>query len=314
MRIKDKTKFMTRITDAIIWLANSLLGKQKKEVLFIQVLQMYLDKYIQEEDLEWCTIEKNQYLLTNIQNFLRSQKLTQLRADQVKIKHMEDLKLWLHKNLDKCKLSHSARHLSLCRRALKFAVQAEIIKYNVLESMEIKRDRYNEVIHMEWEEYLKLVRSHWDSEIYQIVRDLYVFQCNTGLSYADLYKFKVIRDKKGKEWIIGQRSKNDNHYEVPFMPVAKAIYERYDNGLPFIANQTYNRIIKEIAMALNIDKKLTTHTARKTFGTFKFDDGHSSDVIKQMLGQKSVITTEKHYQVFSRKRIEKEMTALSIVH
>ena len=71
-------------------------------------------------------------------------------------------------------------------------------------------------------------------------------------------------------------------------------------------NAVYNRILKEIAAVLNIDKKLTTHTGRNTFATVQDSKGWRRESIALMLGHKSIKRTEIYYVGNSFARIENE--------
>jgi len=287
--------------------------KSKPLPLFYTVLQEYLTKYNSENSkLKTGTREKNDKILENIHRFLSANHLTHLKVDEVRIKHMEELKLWLHRNLGSCCLTHSARHLSFCSRALKYAVNQEYINYNVLESMEIKRDQVKEIVYLEWSEYLKLAGSQFKIDIYNHIRDLYLFQCSTGLSYGELKDYNIITDRKGREWISDGRTKNESAFRVPLFAPAKELHLKYNGRLPVKENGTYNRIIKEIAWQIGIDKHLTTHTARKTFATLRHEEGWSTRSISDMLGN-SMRTCELHYIKRTHQRVENELIRLKVV-
>lgn len=283
------------------------------KILFMDVLREYLEKYNAENELKECTVEKNATIFENIELFFQTNNLNGLEVSDLRIKHMELLKLWLHRNLESCCLTHSARHLSMCSRALKYAVRQEYINYNVLESMELKRDKVKEVVHLEWSEYLKWAGSKFESQIYTQGRDMYLFQCSTGLSFGDLEKYTVVKDKQGREWISDGRNKNENAYRVPLFAPAKELHQKYKGKMNLMTNATYNRIIKEIAAQLNIEKKLTTHTARKTFATLRNEEGWSTKSISDMLGN-SMRTCETHYIKSSHNRVAQELVRLNIVH
>ena len=71
------------------------------------------------------------------------------------------------------------------------------------------------------------------------------------------------------------RQKTGNSMEIPLLPPAQKILSKYITGnepinkplLPMISNQRMNSYLKEIAEILGINKRLTTHTARKTFAS-----------------------------------------------
>src|SRR5690606_31571760 len=81
------------------------------------------------------------------------------------------------------------------------------------------------------------------------VRDVFVFQCYTGLAYIDVYNLKVSDIRKGDDgelWILKERQKTGSSFKVPLLPQALRIIERYkahptcvERGtvLPVISNQ-----------------------------------------------------------------------------
>lgn len=279
--------------------------------LFVTVLREYITKQNVENCLSVGTSKKYEGFYSNICMFLSSVKMKDCTVDRLKPKTMEDLKFWLHKNLHTCSATHSARHIELCKRVVKYAVRMEYVANNPLDGVETKRDRIKDVVCLERSELLRLIGYKFENEIYRLVADLYVFQSFTGLSYADLYTFTVIEDS-GRRWIFNRRTKNDTPYWVPLFAEASKVLDKYDGKMPLIANQTYNRVLKEISRVIGFKKHLTTHTARKTFATQMHNEGWNSKLISIMLGQKSVEVFENHYLKVDRKAIENEMKRLDV--
>ncbi|HRO75956.1 MAG TPA: site-specific integrase [Crocinitomicaceae bacterium] len=140
------------------------------------------------------------------------------------------------------------------------------------------------------------------------VKDLFLFQCYTGLSYCDIWGNWELKREDYGTILTGTRGKNAQLY---FLPVeydkVTEIIERYGGQLPQYCNAVYNRILKELAHLCNIDKRITTHTARKTFATLMDANGWSRETVAKMLGHKSVRTTEMYYLGECVARIELEM-------
>lgn len=282
-------------------------SKTAKVCTFTELLDTFMKKEIVENKLTKSTQYKYAQLLKNITNFLKSRQQLNIPLSDFKISVGEALVYYLHDNLQSCSRTHSARHIEMCKRVLDYAVRLELIEYNPLAAIETRRDRVKQVVHLDTDE-IKLLREHdFKTELLCSVRDLYLFQCETGLSYADLYSYKKTTDKDGTEWLYNLRKKNDSPYYVPLFSLAKIIYEKYNGQLPRFLNGTYNRLLKEVTATAGINKHLTSHTARKTFATIKNEQGYSTESIKDMLGQKSVKTTETHYIRVNRKRIFKEV-------
>lgn len=136
---------------------------------------------------------------------------------------------------------------------------------------------------------------------------MFIFQCVTGLAYGDIWgKFEFL-ESNGKKIIQGKRSKNNQTFFVPLSAIAESILEKYNFQLPRYCNAVYNRIIKEVCACCGIFKKVSIHTARKTFATLQSEKGWSLESVALMLGHSSVKTTEMYYLGKSFVRIENEL-------
>ena len=100
------------------------------------------------------------------------------------------------------------------------------------------------------------------------IRDLFVFSCFTGISYADMYKLtkeQIIYDSKGSGYIHLYRTKTNHPAFIPIFPQAQKILDEYigqdSSGKVFraISNQKTNAYLKELADICGIKKKLTYH-------------------------------------------------------
>jgi integrase len=92
-----------------------------------------------------------------------------------------------------------------------------------------------------------------------VVRDVLVFQCYTGLAYIDVFNLKQSDIKEGidgEQWILTERQKTGSPINIPLLPKAAEIVERYKNHpvcmernsvLPVSSNQKMNEYLKEIA-------------------------------------------------------------------
>lgn len=134
------------------------------------------------------------------------------------------------------------------------------------------------------------------------VRDLFVFQSFTGLSYADLAKFNFKRDvilHDGKYIINDVRVKTEENYYIVLLSPALEILERYNFELPIISNAQYNLRLKLVADYAGLDKNLTTHMARHTFATLALTKGVQLKVVSKMLGHSSIKVTEEYAAILN---------------
>lgn len=146
------------------------------------------------------------------------------------------------------------------------------------------------------------------------VRDIFIFQCYTGFAYTDLYNFK--RDDvqigiDGEFWLSTFRQKTGTKENVPLLPIALEIIEKYRDHsecvkhnklLPVNSNYRYNAYLKEIADICGINKKITTHIARHTFATtVTLSNGVPIETVSKMLGHTRLATTQIYAKVLEHK-------------
>lgn len=156
----------------------------------------------------------------------------------------------------------------------------------------------------------------------ELVRDIFVFCCYTGLAYSDvkLLQFEnIVIGINGDRWIKMVRKKTKAMSSIPLLPAAEKIIEKYSqhpnvingNGvLPVLTNQKSNAYLKEIADVCGINKNLTTHLARHTFATtVTLSRGVSIATVSKMLGHRSLKTTQIYAKVLDSK-IADEMNML----
>jgi integrase len=81
----------------------------------------------------------------------------------------------------------------------------------------------------------------------------------------------IIQDSNKKLWIKTKRQKSKIKANVPVLPPALKIIQKYqfseDRLLPKISNQKMNAYLKEIADIIGLNKNLTWYVARHTFAT-----------------------------------------------
>ena len=153
-------------------------------------------------------------------------------------------------------------------------------------------------------------------------RDIFLFCCYTGLAYIDfanLNSNNIVLGIDGELWIRTTRQKTDTKVNVPLLPQAIAILDKYKNKpavmhedsiLPYISNQKVNDYLKEIAVLCGIKKNMTFHLARHTFATtVTLNNGIPIETVSKMLGHTKLTTTQIYVHVLDRK-ISNDMQVL----
>jgi len=146
------------------------------------------------------------------------------------------------------------------------------------------------------------------------VKDIFIFSCFTGLAYVDVKKLSasdIVIGIDRQRWIKTKRAKTDTRSNIPLLPTAEAILDKYaahptnlseDKVLPVLSNQKMNAYLKEIADLCGIEKNLTFHLARHTFATtITLTNGVPIESVSKMLGHKSLKTTQHYAKILDRK-------------
>lgn len=182
------------------------------------------------------------------------------------------------------------------------AIRFGIISENPYVGLKINRGKSDKRKYLTYEEMRRMERCRITDPSVNRVRDLFLFQCYTGLAYSDLYKFDFASDveRRGNKFIIADRRvKTNEDYFIVLLSPAMEILKKYDFDLPVISNQKYNDYLKVAASFAKIDKNLTTHCARHTFAVFALNNGVPMEVVSKMLGHTNIKTTQIYAKVLN---------------
>lgn len=154
----------------------------------------------------------------------------------------------------------------------------------------------------------------------EVIRDLFLFSCYTGLAYIDLKHLSadmLRRWPDGNLWINTKRQKTDVPVLVRLLDVPIRLIKKYDGTtegdllFPVPSNQKVNSYLKEIASVCGIDKDLTFHMARHTFATtVTLANGVPIETVSKMLGHTNIQTTQIYARVIDTK-INNDMEVLA---
>lgn len=153
-----------------------------------------------------------------------------------------------------------------------------------------------------------------------IIQDLFIFCCYTGLAYnemANLEKRNIQIGFDGVNWIQMKREKTQRQISIPILPKAQEIIKKYSgiNQLifPSISNQKFNSYLKEIGDITGIQKRLTHHTARKTFAsTVLLYNDVPMEIVSELLGHSNMTITQESYGKVVQRKVSDEMKKLKI--
>lgn len=214
------------------------------------------------------------------------------------------------------------KHLERFCKMVNLAVRLEWLDRNPFHAHKLKFDKV-EREYLTKDELARIEAKNFNIVRLQIVKDLFIFSCYTGLTYIDVFNLtpaNIIEKSENSIWIMTNRQKTNTPVRVPLLPKALAIIEKYKDHpmalaegkvLPTLSNQKLNSYLKEIADICNITKPLTFHIARHTFATtITLTNGVPIETVSKMLGHTKLTTTQIYAKVIESK-ISDDMALLS---
>tara|TARA_R110002111_G_scaffold182247_3_gene247756 strand:- start:918 stop:1922 length:1005 start_codon:yes stop_codon:yes gene_type:complete len=150
------------------------------------------------------------------------------------------------------------------------------------------------------------------------VRDIFIFQCLTGLRYGELHLINDRTVRNGMLLIKEDKDVTKDSREIPLFDITNYILKKYNNRLPLITNQKQNELIKkvfkdakftfEVEYTRNKNKhkeilikpfhdRISSHTGRRSFITIMKKKGIADQTIMKMTGHKDRKTFDRYYKV-----------------
>ena len=251
---------------------------------------------------------------------------TDLPLSLVNYQFIIEFELFLrrHKPLDHQKpLDNNGvmKHLERLRKIVRLAVKMEWMEKDPFARYKMKFKKVDRS-YLTPEELSFIENKSFSLPRMQVVKDLFVFSCYTGLAYIDVMNLTpsgICMGVDNTKWIRTFREKTDTPVNVPLLSKALAILEKYSGDpkaaakgtiFPTLSNQKLNSYLKEVADICGINKNLTFHLARHTFATtVTLSNGVPIETVSKMLGHTKISTTQIYARVVEQK-IGKDMDVL----
>lgn len=198
------------------------------------------------------------------------------------------------------------------KRLMRFAVEEGYINTSPFK-MVLKKEK-KEVNPLTIKEINAIRKKHIDIPRLAKIRDLFIFECYTGLAFADLMSLKNSDfhiDQEGNKWIVKKRHKTNVVATIPLMPIAIEILEKYDNQLPHVSNATYNVYLKELGDICGIHRNLHSHLARHTWATILLNNGLDMVSVSKCLGHSNSKITESTYAKVLPEKLAEKVNAVT---
>ncbi len=293
------------------------LGEDKREHTLKDIFEYHneimADKHSSKTQCHYRTTQK--YLLTYLESKLNIQDISLHELNHAFVIGFESfLRGFVPKHYRK-KIQNNAvmKHIQRLKRMTSLANDIEWIGFNPFVKFKLKLEK-KERDFLTGHELSSIEELSIKIERLQIVKDLFIFSCYTGISYSDIMDLTeehIIVGIDNNKWIMSNRNKTGTPFKIPLLNKAEDIIHKYRFNirtrysgklLPTLSNQKLNSYLKEIADLSGIKKNLTFHMARHTFATtVTLTNGVPIETVSKLLGHTKLSTTQIYARVIDKK-------------
>ena len=248
--------------------------KPKKEALpcdFFQVFDDFVEDCGRQNDWTNSTYEKFAAVKNHLMNFREGLifEFFDERGLNDYISYLRDVKEMRNTTIGK--------QLSFLKWFLRWAFKKGVHQNNAYDSYKPKlKSTQKKIIFLTWDELNRLreFKIPFNKQALERVRDVFLFQCFTGLRYSDVFNLRR-SDIKGDHIEVTTVKTSDsliielNNHSKAILDKYKDVAFEYDKVLPVITNQKMNDYLKELAELAGIDEPI-----RQTYykGNERIDD------------------------------------------
>lgn len=270
---------------------NKEIGKTSKNIKEKNFFDIFDEFVVEESKLnQWLTRTHQKYatMRTHLYNFDPCLSLEKIDEDK-----LYDYLFYLQNEL-KHKNTTTFKHIAQLKGFLKWTFNQGYLKNDSFKNFQPKYRSANKKIIFLSNSELKIFKEYTipdDKFFLEKVRDVFLFQCYTGLRYSDVENLK--RNDVKESYIEITTLKTADSLIIELNKHSKSILDKYSNevfdenkALPVISNQKMNDYIKELAELAGLDESiretyyigkkrydevypkyqlLSTHAGRRTF-------------------------------------------------
>ena len=266
-----------------------------------------------------ATYQKYEVTRKHLTNFIKEKyNVSDISLKEINNMFISDFEVYLLTTAG-CKSNTTAKFMQFFKRIIIIAKSNGWIYTDPFANYKIRIAKVDRG-YLTQEQLNVMIGKKFVSKRLELVRDIFVFSCYTGLAYIDV---KNLRQKNirtsfdGNLWVMTKRQKTDVQSNIPLLDVAKQILEKYkgtlpdEKVLPILSNQKMNAYLKEIGDLCGIEQNLTFHLARHTFGTtVTLAKGVPIETVSKMLGHTNIQTTQIYARITNSK-IGNDMAVLA---
>jgi site-specific recombinase XerD len=319
----QKNLFQKDIVLSSETLKNELLGVSNRKFMLVPIFEEHNRKIKELLGTEYAagTLERYETSLRHIKNFILWKfNISDINIEKIDYAFITEFEFYL-RTVRKCNNNSAVKYVKNFHKIINQCLDNEWLTKNPFAKY---KSKLNEVIreYLSEDEIHTMINKDFGNDRLNVVRDIFIFSCFTGLAYIDvknLTKANISMGIDGNKWIFTTRQKTDTASKIPLLPIVQEIISLYEDHpqagvnnalLPILSNQKMNAYLKEIAGVCGINKELTFHIARHTFATtITLSNGVPIETVSKMLGHTNLKTTQ-HYAKILDSKVSNDMLAL----
>lgn len=300
-------------------LINKYSGVDEKKHMLLEIFKNENKK--NKNILTTGTMKKYNSLLKHVEEFLKFQyKLTDIDIKDVDFQFVNNFDYYLRteKNVGN---NTTVKYVVTLKKIVKTALNNSWISKDPFLNYKVKKEKV-ETRYLTMDEIQTIYKKEISIPRLEMVRDVFIFCCYTGLAYIDALRLESNNITLGIDkslWIAINRQKTNTISNIPILPIAQEIIDKYKNHpvvlnsgklLPVPSNQKMNAYLKEIGDICGVKMQLTSHLARHSFAcTITLSNGVPIETISKMMGHSNLNITS-HYAKVLKSKISTDMANL----
>ncbi|WP_308600436.1 site-specific integrase [uncultured Dysgonomonas sp.] len=290
------------------------LGLDEEHKMFFQMFQEHNDKCRELVGKDYAKVTVSRF--DTCLKYFREMSLAQYQRKDIPLKEVTNGMIldYIHFLKSEKGLQENTviRYMKTVKKVLNIAVNYDWIEKNPFGNIRFHEKEVNKEF-LTKEELEMLRTKTFEIPRLELVRDVFLVQCWTGLAFIDVSELKeehIISDNEGNLWIRKERHKTGIMCNVPLLDIPLEIIEKYKDHplcqkrgilLPVLSNQKMNSYLKEIADCCGIKKNLSTHTGRHTFcSVVTLANNVSLENIAKMVGHTNTRMTMRYAKVLDQ--------------
>lgn len=195
---------------------------------------------------------------------------------------------------------------------IRYAMDNGKLTKNPFQGVKYQKQK-KDILYLTKEELNKINELYIENKSLSSVRDCFILQASTGLSYIDLLNLKkedIRIEEDGTHYIVKNRHKTNVQYTTVVLPIGVEVLKRNNYQLHILSNQKYNSYLKIIQKMAGIEKNMTSHLGRKTFATLLINSNVRIEVVSQALGHSNIQQTKSAYAKLLNNTVIDEIKAI----